>query len=414
MTPKQPADPEIAAFLHEWHRCMLEKDVEAAARLRADGYRATLPDDSVLDPDAELALLRDAGQELRAVGTGDVEIRRGRRRATVVASLTLESVREGVPHTGSFLSTLELRRSGPEWRAIRSRLQKLDVPWNPPPRPALVRAASWAKRLVGGRMGATPAFQEVAYYPYRPGKSFAIPPAPDRSGPLPVPPRELWLGYNYPEHGELHASTMLELVHASGLAFAPGDRILDLGCGAGRMIRHLEHLAESCEIWGTDISAEHIYWCKANLSPPFHFATTTRVPHLPFEDRSFRLVYCGSVFTHIDDLADAWLLELHRILAPDGRLYVTIHDEDSVRWFDDDPHATPLSRKLLEDETYQRAKHSAGLISIDRDDQSQVFYQREHFSKMARSMFEIESVTPGAYFYQTAFVLRRKRGAGSK
>ena len=54
-------------------------------------------------------------------------------------------------------------------------------------------------------------------------------------------------------------------------------------------------------------------------------------PHLPFEDRSFGLVYCGSLFTHIDDLAEAWLAELHRVLRPGGRLYFSIHDQHSVR-----------------------------------------------------------------------------------
>ena len=34
----------------------------------------------------------------------------------------------------------------------------------------------------------------------------------------------------------------------------------------------------------------------------------------------FDLVYATSVFTHIGDLWSDWLLELHRILAPGGRL----------------------------------------------------------------------------------------------
>jgi hypothetical protein len=37
------------------------------------------------------------------------------------------------------------------------------------------------------------------------------------------------------------------------------------------------------------------------------------------------------VFTHIDDLADAWLLELKRILRPGGRLYITVLDKNSLQ-----------------------------------------------------------------------------------
>lgn len=43
-----------------------------------------------------------------------------------------------------------------------------------------------------------------------------------------------------------------------------------------------------------------------------------------------------------------------------------------------------------------------------RDDSAQVFYDAEYFSKMLRPAFDILSVTPEAYFYQTAFLLKRK------
>jgi ubiquinone/menaquinone biosynthesis C-methylase UbiE len=80
------------------------------------------------------------------------------------------------------------------------------------------------------------------------------------------------------------------------------------------MIRWLAGLAEEMEIWGVDINARHIVWCQENLIPPFNFATVTIEPHLPFKDEYFDLIYCGSVFTHIDDLAYTWLLELKRIM----------------------------------------------------------------------------------------------------
>jgi ubiquinone/menaquinone biosynthesis C-methylase UbiE len=108
-------------------------------------------------------------------------------------------------------------------------------------------------------------------------------------------------------------------------------RILDFACGAGRMIRIFNDVAEQCEIWGVDIRAEFIIWCQRHLSPPFNFATTTTFPHLPFEDRYFDLVYCGSIFSHISDLADAWLLELRRVTRPNGRIYITIMDNNTIK-----------------------------------------------------------------------------------
>ena len=116
---------------------------------------------------------------------------------------------------------------------------------------------------------------------------------------------------------------MRDLVAQSNFPIQPGYRILDFGCGAGRMIRFFDDLAEECEIWGVDIVAEYIIWCQQHLSPPFRFATSTTFPHLPFEDRYFDFIYCASIFTHIADLADAWLLELRRVTRPNGRIYIT-------------------------------------------------------------------------------------------
>ena len=202
----------------------------------------------------------------------------------------------------------------------------------------MLRAAKeWARARVEAFVGIRSP-DILKYLAYEPdAAAFMIPSTPTvphdapRHRGLPVPPRALFAGYaqtpeDYTALGEVHVSTMLDLLAQSGMTLQRGDRVLDHGCAAGRMIRCLNELANDCEIWGIDISAPSIYWCKQYLTPPFHFATTTTIPHLPFEDRYFTLVCHGSVFTHIDDLADAWLLELRRVLAPGGRIYLTIHD----------------------------------------------------------------------------------------
>jgi SAM-dependent methyltransferase len=152
---------------------------------------------------------------------------------------------------------------------------------------------------------------------------------------LDIPPKDLWEGYgataeDYLRCGTDDVAAMVTLLNAAGLSMDRVSRVLDFGCAAGRMLRHFPRGRSDLELWGVDIKARPIAWCQQHFGPPFRFATTTTLPHLPFEDNYFDLVYGGSVFTHIADLADAWLLELKRVLRPDGFAYITIHDGHTV------------------------------------------------------------------------------------
>ena len=99
-----------------------------------------------------------------------------------------------------------------------------------------------------------------------------------------------------------------------------GKRVLDFGCGSARVLRQFLREAEQAEFWGCDIDAPSIAWVQANLSPPLRVFDNAVAPPLPLDGGYFDLVYATSVFTHIGDLWSDWLLELHRILAPGGRL----------------------------------------------------------------------------------------------
>ena len=81
--------------------------------------------------------------------------------------------------------------------------------------------------------------------------------------------------------------------------------------------------AASGEFWGCDLHGPTIAWLDEHLSPPLRFYVNDRIP-TPHPDGYFDLVYAISVFTHITHEWSAWLLELHRILKPDGLLLATI------------------------------------------------------------------------------------------
>jgi len=401
----------IEHVVERWRESILEKDVAAAAALRDADYSATLPDGRVITSDDDLAMLASPQHTIIAVTTDDLTVDDRQNLATARFTCVVEGEFGG--RRWSVHLVVEFRRRDGEWLARSSRAMVIENVAMYEDRPSRKsRIASWLRRNLGAKRPAS--FPELAYLPYRPGLDYVLPPdPPNQPDELPMPPRELWLSYNYPVHGKQHVDQMLEILNASDFAFRKHDRILDLGCGAGRMIRHLQPLAGTCEIWGTDISSQHIIWCKRHLSPPFHFATTTKVPHLPFEDRSFRFIYCGSLFTHIDELADAWLLELRRILAPDGRLYVTIHDRHTIDLMTTGAYQTAAIAQLLRTRSaFQQSTDPFGMFTVGRDHEAQVFYDLDFFIRMLRAKFDVLSVTQEAYFYQTALLLKRTSNQG--
>jgi ubiquinone/menaquinone biosynthesis C-methylase UbiE len=254
------------------------------------------------------------------------------------------------------------------------------------------------------------------FLPHRPeSPHYFIPKNPEKgeyldSSSLPVPPQDLRGAYgeSYLAAGKQDVQTMRQIIAQSGTPIEASQRILDFGCAAGRMIRWLVDEARVGEVWGTDIDSSRITWCKQYLHPPFHFATTTVYPHLPFEDRFFDLIYAGSIFTHIGELADAWFLELRRVLRPGGRLYITIHDH----------HTIALLKDKYRDHAFAQAMHSCpefqqwstsnfGMFTLTRVMDPEVFYDVEFLRMQLEPIFRFVSHTKEAYGYQSAVLLAK-------
>ncbi len=129
--------------------------------------------------------------------------------------------------------------------------------------------------------------------------------------------------------GRACATDIASALARFGRSLGASRSILDFGCGCGGTLLWLRELAPSASISGTDIDAEAIEWCRANLAFG-RFGTNGSLPPLPYADGSFDLVYAISVFTHLDEqFQHRWLAELRRIVAPGGTCLVTLHGPDS-------------------------------------------------------------------------------------
>jgi SAM-dependent methyltransferase len=108
--------------------------------------------------------------------------------------------------------------------------------------------------------------------------------------------------------------------------------ILEFGCGCGRIMLWLGHLAGAVSLHGVDIDERAVRWAQANM-PYATFKVNNALPPLDYPDGSFDLVYNHSVFTHLDEeYQDLWLAELRRVTKPGGTILLTVHGDEAVRY----------------------------------------------------------------------------------
>lgn len=114
---------------------------------------------------------------------------------------------------------------------------------------------------------------------------------------------------------------------AGGRTLDEVERVLDFGCGCGRIVRHLASRRPEVRWDGCDVDGEAIAWLRENFEA-VQFQTTRFLPPLDYPDDAFDLVYSVSVFTHLDEaLQRKWLRELSRVLRPDGLMLLSVHGE---------------------------------------------------------------------------------------
>ncbi len=148
---------------------------------------------------------------------------------------------------------------------------------------------------------------------------------------LPVPPpavRERYFEGNdmsYWTSGLGDRLLLEDLGRRLGRPLTADSRLLDFGSSSGRVLRHFANAIPEMRAFGVDLGRHSVEWARQYLHPAVTIVQGTTIPHLPFPDGYFDCIYAGSVFTHIADFEEAWLLELSRVLAPKGFAVLTFH-----------------------------------------------------------------------------------------
>jgi SAM-dependent methyltransferase len=155
-----------------------------------------------------------------------------------------------------------------------------------------------------------------------------------------IPPRRLQLSAD----GDFVATGDEFLSHLVALCeLKPEDRVLDVGCGSGRLARPLAgFLSIDGAYAGLDASADGIAWCTRRYRhlPQFRFVHAdvrqTRFNpdgaepavgyRFPFEDGSFDVAALISVLTHLTEEETLhYFGQVRRVLAAGGRVLATTY-----------------------------------------------------------------------------------------
>jgi SAM-dependent methyltransferase len=133
--------------------------------------------------------------------------------------------------------------------------------------------------------------------------------------------------------GHLLARTFKDLHREYVGPFTPSTRVLEYGCGWGRIMRFFLKDVVAENLWGIDCNEGAIDFCrKSNPWPRFELNDPMPPTDLPADE--FDLVYSYSVFTHLrEDVHFAWLDELGRLVNPGGLLILTVRPRHFLSYF---------------------------------------------------------------------------------
>lgn len=193
----------------------------------------------------------------------------------------------------------------------------------------------------------------------------------------------------------------------------PHKTLLDMGCATGRFLRHAH--ADFAEVIGCDINRKHVDWIGQHLGSDIKVFQNTSVPSLPLPDESVDVITAFSVFTHIECFDTTWLMELRRILRPNGIAWLTIHGERT--WREIEPswplHAALTSHPEFSQYSSSRALPSDRLVfrwHAERSYSANVFYTDQYIQRTWGRILTVRETFPALPHFQDVVVLQKTDG----
>ena len=114
--------------------------------------------------------------------------------------------------------------------------------------------------------------------------------------------------------------------------FTQSTRVLDYGCGWGRITRFFLKDVAARNLWGIDCNEEVLDFCLES-NPWSCFELIDPMPPTDLPGDQFDLVFSYSVFSHLrEDVHFAWLDELGRLAKPGGLLILSVRPREFISY----------------------------------------------------------------------------------
>ena len=128
------------------------------------------------------------------------------------------------------------------------------------------------------------------------------------------------------------ARTFKDLYREHVGPFTQSTRVLDYGCGWGRITRFFLNEVAGENLWGIDCNEGLIGFCRES-NPWSRFELNDPLPPTELATGHFDLAFSYSVFTHLrEDVHLAWLDELRRVVKPGGLLILTVRPRHFISY----------------------------------------------------------------------------------
>jgi SAM-dependent methyltransferase len=193
-----------------------------------------------------------------------------------------------------------------------------------------------------------------------------------------------------------------------GYTWSDFPRILDWGCGAGRISRYL--ISESgSEVTGADIDPDNIAWCSSVYTQGI-FTTFPLRPPVSFSDSHFDIVIGVSVMTHLqEDDQHHWLAELRRITRAGGLILLSVRGPTMFAYGDFPP---ALYRELQTKGYIDNCRDGAlDAVVEDLEYYRSAMHSRPYITKVWGEYFEVMAVVDAIAGVQDFVVMRNTKAA---